>query len=222
MGWVASAGRRGSIRPIAAAFSARRAHQAVTAAREIARPHRIVDVPARAARVMPGWAARYARRQEGWSSRSAGLQISFLGFPSLQRRRRRRRRRSGRGRAGVVPENETTLYRGQNFEIGHGPGFYGIWPAGAPRPASIEWWPDTPEGWNGAWTRFTRLEAPAPGAPGTSTPPPRLARARPSRLASAWRPSPPVPARAPSSRPRCSRPASSAGSPGFSRATCRA
>ncbi len=62
-----------------------------------------------------------------------------------------------------MPENETTLYRGQNFEIGHGPGFYGIWPAGAPRPASIEWWPDTPEGWNGAWTRFTRLEAPAPG-----------------------------------------------------------
>ncbi len=70
-----------------------------------------------------------------------------------------------------MPENETTLYRGQNFEIGHGPGFYGIWPAGAPRPPSIEWWPDTPEGWNGAWTRFTRLEGPAPGAPGTPTAP---------------------------------------------------
>ena len=68
-----------------------------------------------------------------------------------------------------MPENETTLYRGQNFEIGHGPGFYGIWPAGAPRPPSIEWWPDTPEGWNGAWTRFTRLEGPPPGAPGTPT-----------------------------------------------------
>jgi hypothetical protein len=71
-----------------------------------------------------------------------------------------------------VPENETTLYRGQHYEIGHGPGFYGIWPAGAPRPPSIEWWPDTPEGWNGAWTRFTRLEGPgatpvtpAPGVP---------------------------------------------------------
>lgn len=70
-----------------------------------------------------------------------------------------------------MPENETTLYRGQNFEIGHGPGFYGIWPAGAPRPPSIEWWPDTPEGWNGAWTRFTRLEGPAPGAPGAPTAP---------------------------------------------------
>ena len=70
-----------------------------------------------------------------------------------------------------MPENETTLYRGQNFEIGHGPGFYGIWPAGAPRPPSIEWWPDTPEGWNGAWTRFTRLEGPAPGAPTAPTAP---------------------------------------------------
>ena len=70
-----------------------------------------------------------------------------------------------------MPENETTLYQGQNFEIGHGPGFYGIWPAGAPRPPSIEWWPDTPEGWNGAWTRFTRLEGPAPGARGAPTAP---------------------------------------------------
>ena len=76
-----------------------------------------------------------------------------------------------------MPENETTLYRGQHYEIGHGPGFYGIWPAGAPRPPSIEWWPDTPEGWNGAWTRFTRLEAfgptasPAAPAPGVPTAP---------------------------------------------------
>jgi hypothetical protein len=59
-----------------------------------------------------------------------------------------------------VPENETILYRGASFEIGRGPGFYGIWPAGAPRPPSIEWWPETPEGWNGAWLRFTELEAP--------------------------------------------------------------
>jgi len=69
-----------------------------------------------------------------------------------------------------VPENETTLYRGQHYEIGHGPGFYGIWPAGAPRPPSIEWWPDSPEGWNGAWTRFTRLEAPGSAAPAPGVP----------------------------------------------------
>jgi hypothetical protein len=59
-----------------------------------------------------------------------------------------------------VPENETILYRGASYEIGRGPGFYGIWPAGAPRPPSIEWWPETPEGWQGAWSRFTGLEVP--------------------------------------------------------------
>ena len=67
---------------------------------------------------------------------------------------------SGAGGAGTVPANETILYRGAGYELGRGPGFYGIWPAGAPRPPSIEWWPDTPEGWNGAWSRFTGLEAP--------------------------------------------------------------
>jgi len=59
-----------------------------------------------------------------------------------------------------VPANETVLYRGARFELGRGPGFYGIWPAGAPRPPSIEWWPETPEGWQGAWSRFTALETP--------------------------------------------------------------
>jgi hypothetical protein len=59
-----------------------------------------------------------------------------------------------------VPEDVTTLYRGAGYEIGRGPGFYGIWPAGAPRPPSIEWWPETPEGWHGAWSRFTGLQAP--------------------------------------------------------------
>ena len=60
-----------------------------------------------------------------------------------------------------MPANERVLYRGANFELGRGPGFYGIWPAGAPRPPSIEWWPETPEGWQGAWSRFTGLETPA-------------------------------------------------------------
>ena len=60
-----------------------------------------------------------------------------------------------------MPANETVLYRGARFELGRGPGFYGIWPAGAPRPPSIEWWPETPEGWQGAWSRFTGLETPA-------------------------------------------------------------
>jgi hypothetical protein len=59
-----------------------------------------------------------------------------------------------------VPETESILYRGANFELGHGSGFYGIWPAGTPRPPSIEWWPDTPDGWQGAWARYNALEAP--------------------------------------------------------------
>jgi hypothetical protein len=59
-----------------------------------------------------------------------------------------------------VPETESILYRGANFELGHGPGFYGIWPAGSPRPPSIEWWPDTPDGWQAAWARYNALEAP--------------------------------------------------------------
>ena len=59
-----------------------------------------------------------------------------------------------------MPETESILYRGANFELGHGPGFYGIWPAGSPRPLSIEWWPDTPDGWQGAWARYNALETP--------------------------------------------------------------
>jgi hypothetical protein len=59
-----------------------------------------------------------------------------------------------------VPENEIILYRGASFELGHGSGFYGIWPAGTPRPPSIEWWPDTPDGWQGAWARYNALEVP--------------------------------------------------------------
>jgi hypothetical protein len=78
------------------------------------------------------------------------MQISSLRWARDQRRRKGRN----------VPENETILYRGASYEIGRGPGFYGIWPAGAPRPPSIEWWPETPEGWHGAWSRFTGLEAP--------------------------------------------------------------
>ncbi|HEY4466165.1 MAG TPA: hypothetical protein VGN41_26140 [Streptosporangiaceae bacterium] len=80
-----------------------------------------------------------------------------------------------------MPENETILYRGARYEIGRGPGFYGIWPADAPRPDSIEWWPETPEGWHGAWSRFTAIETPgtivpvgemAAGQPGAGFPGP--------------------------------------------------
>ncbi|MEP7024816.1 MAG: hypothetical protein ABJB47_13660, partial [Actinomycetota bacterium] len=68
-------------------------------------------------------------------------------------------------------ENVTISYRGAHYEIGRGQNFYAIWPASAPQAGPIEWWPETPEGWHGAWSRFTSVEAPgtiAPvGPPGT-------------------------------------------------------
>jgi hypothetical protein len=68
-------------------------------------------------------------------------------------------------------ENVTISYRGAGYEIGRGEHFYGIWPVGAPQPQPLEWWPETPEGWTGAWSRFTAIEAPGtivPVDPGTA------------------------------------------------------
>jgi hypothetical protein len=60
-----------------------------------------------------------------------------------------------------VRENVVISHRGAAYEIGRGRGFYGIWPAGAPRSQPAQWWPATPAGWSGAWTQFTRLETPS-------------------------------------------------------------
>jgi hypothetical protein len=65
-------------------------------------------------------------------------------------------------------ENVTISYRGAGYEIGRGEHFYGIWPVGA-QSQPLEWWPETPEGWSGAWSRFTAIEAPGtivPVSPG--------------------------------------------------------
>jgi len=59
-----------------------------------------------------------------------------------------------------VAEKVTIWYRGASYALGRGQGFYGIWPAGAPQAQPFEWWPETPEGWYGAWARFTGIEAP--------------------------------------------------------------
>jgi hypothetical protein len=69
-----------------------------------------------------------------------------------------------------VGDNVVISHRGTAYEIGRGRGFYGIWPAGAPRSQPAEWWPATPAGWSGAWSRFTRLEAPAAIVPVAATP----------------------------------------------------
>jgi hypothetical protein len=59
-----------------------------------------------------------------------------------------------------MSENVTITYRGAGYELGRGPHYYGIWAAGAPRSQPLEWWPESPDGWNGAWSRFTGIEQP--------------------------------------------------------------
>jgi hypothetical protein len=70
-----------------------------------------------------------------------------------------------------VREDVTISYRGANYEIGKGQNFYGIWVVGAPRSQPSEQWPETPEGWHGAWARFTGVEVPGsivPAAQGSA------------------------------------------------------
>jgi hypothetical protein len=76
-----------------------------------------------------------------------------------------------------VREYVAILYRGSSYELGRGVRFYGIWPAGRPQPQPIEWWPESPEGWAGAWARFSGLEPDAitPVGPGAGEAPPPLA-----------------------------------------------
>jgi len=63
-------------------------------------------------------------------------------------------------------------YRGASYELGRGPGFYGVWAAGGPRSRPLERWPETPDGWSAAWTRFASIEAPGTVVPvGRNTPP---------------------------------------------------
>jgi hypothetical protein len=72
------------------------------------------------------------------------------------------------GRPGAVGQNVTVLYRGARWELGQGPGFFGIWAAGNQQSPPVEWWPQTPEGWQHAWSRFTGIEP--PGAIGQAGP----------------------------------------------------
>ena len=66
----------------------------------------------------------------------------------------------------------TVTYRGAKYEIGRGLGFYGVWTAGGARSQPLERWPETPEGWTAAWSRFASIEAPGTIVPvGPNTPP---------------------------------------------------
>jgi hypothetical protein len=68
-------------------------------------------------------------------------------------------------KAETVRENVTISYRGAHYEIGRGQNFYGIWVVGAGHAPPSEQWPETPEGWHGAWARFTGIETPGTIAP---------------------------------------------------------
>jgi hypothetical protein len=57
-----------------------------------------------------------------------------------------------------VHDGVTISHRGNSYAIGSGQDFYGIWFAAAPGRQPVEWWPQTPEGWQDAWSRFTSLE----------------------------------------------------------------
>ncbi len=58
-------------------------------------------------------------------------------------------------------DDVTIAYRGASYEIGRGPGFYGIWARSEARSQPLEWWPETPEGWYAAWARFVAVEVPS-------------------------------------------------------------
>ncbi|HEY3648195.1 MAG TPA: hypothetical protein VGL33_09515 [Streptosporangiaceae bacterium] len=69
-------------------------------------------------------------------------------------------------------DNVTITYRGTTYEIGRGSGFYGVWTVGGPRSQPLDRWPETPEGWTAAWTRFVTIETPDTIVPvGRNTPP---------------------------------------------------
>jgi hypothetical protein len=69
--------------------------------------------------------------------------------------------------ARTVPEKAVISHRGEKYEIGRGKRFYGIWVIGAPYDAPVDRWPENPDGWQQAWTRFAALEAPGAIAPVT-------------------------------------------------------
>ncbi|HEX9539548.1 MAG TPA: hypothetical protein VGA04_15400 [Streptosporangiaceae bacterium] len=57
-------------------------------------------------------------------------------------------------------ESQTIWYSGASYRLGRGRHRYGIWAAGGPQQQPLEQWPETPEGWSAAWSRFTAIEAP--------------------------------------------------------------
>jgi hypothetical protein len=119
-------------------------------------------------------------------------------------------------------EKVTISYRGAAYEIGRGRDSYAVWAVGAPRGEPVERWPDTPEGWVAAWTRFTGIETPGtivpaargfviPGMRGAAVPGPASLQehsaATPGTAGTAVLPPPPAPDAGPVTVPIAGTPA---------------
>lgn len=59
-----------------------------------------------------------------------------------------------------MADSMTIWYRGASYQLGRGQHCYALWVLGAPPSQPLEWWPETPDGWQAAWSRFTAVEVP--------------------------------------------------------------
>jgi len=60
-----------------------------------------------------------------------------------------------------VQDDVAIWYRGATYQLGRGRHGYGIWPVAGRPGHPLEQWPETPQGWAAAWSRFTTIEHPA-------------------------------------------------------------
>jgi hypothetical protein len=60
-----------------------------------------------------------------------------------------------------VQHDVVIWYRGASYQLGRGRNGYGIWPVAGQPGYPLEQWPETPQGWAAAWSRFTSIEHPA-------------------------------------------------------------
>jgi hypothetical protein len=60
-----------------------------------------------------------------------------------------------------VQDNVAIWYRGANYQLGRWWNGYGIWPVAGQPGQPLQQWPETPQGWAAAWSRFTAIEHPA-------------------------------------------------------------
>jgi hypothetical protein len=60
-----------------------------------------------------------------------------------------------------VRDDIAIWYRGANYQLGRGRHGYAIWPLAGQPEYPLEQWPETPQGWAAAWSRFNTIEHPA-------------------------------------------------------------